>query len=187
MNDSQQQPRRGGISSSMITALAAGVVSLSALAVSIYEAYLMREQQAASVLPIIDFWAAYNPGESYSLNLANKGLGPAFMKHIEVLVDGDSHRNWISVTEAMTGSRVALNESALIGSVLAPGEVNTMLSIADAEDGTAVWRQADRIQLNVCYCSVFENCWTTSVTNLNTGSPTTQAIDACPQADNVIF
>ncbi len=171
----------------MITALAAGVVSISALAVSIYEAYLMREQQAASVLPIIDFWAAYNPDESYSLNLANKGLGPAFMRHIAVRVDGEEHKNWNSVTKAMTGRVIGHNESALIGSVLAPGEVSSMLSIGDSTASTEVWRKAQNVELSVCYCSVFGDCWTTTVSDLNTGSPSAVSTETCPSAEGVIF
>lgn len=180
-------PKSPRITSSMMTALAAGIVSLSALTVSIYEAYLMREQQAASVLPIIDFWAAYSTDHSYSLNLANKGLGPAFIKHITVDVDGAPARSWGEVTKFLTGRRVALSESALIGSVLAPGEAGEMLSINHEESGTLVWRNAGRVVLGVCYCSVFGNCWTTTVEDLNTGKPVTIEAKVCPSSDNTIF
>jgi hypothetical protein len=185
--EAQEKSSRPRITASMITALAAGIVSLSALSVSIYEAYLMREQQAASVLPIIDFWAAYNYGEGYSLNLANKGLGPAFIKHIGVDVDDSSSHTWNDVLVKMTGRQIAHNESALIGSVLAPGETGTMLAITGAEDGTEVWQQAQRVTLRVCYCSVFGDCWTTTVKELNTGKPRSEEITACASGDQVIF
>lgn len=171
----------------MITALAAGVVSLSALGVSIYEAYLMREQQAASVLPIIDFWAAFEPGSNYSLHLANKGLGPAFIKHINVLVDKEPMDNWYAVTKALTNRDIPHNESALIGSVLAPGETGNMLGIPGDPEGTEVWENAHRIDLVICYCSVFGNCWTTTISRLNTGTPNTVESSACPAGDDVIF
>lgn len=185
--EEQQPPPRQRITSSMITALAAGVVSLSALTVSIYEAYLMREQQAASVLPIIDFWAAFVPDDSYSLNLANKGLGPAFIKHINVLVDEKPLGNWHEVTQALTTRSIPHNESALIGSVLAPGETGTMLGITDDGDSTEIWENAHRIDLVICYCSVFGNCWTTTISQLNTGTPSTIETSVCPAGDDVIF
>ena len=171
----------------MITALAAGVVSLSALSVSIYEAYLMREQQAASVLPIIDFWAAYSTDHSYSLNLANKGLGPAFIKHITVSVDGNPAQTWGQAVKTLTDRWVALSESALIGSVLAPGEAGQMLAVKDGDSGTLIWSNAERVELAVCYCSVFSNCWTTTVTDLNVGKPITAETKMCPSDDELIF
>jgi hypothetical protein len=171
----------------MITALAAGIVSLSALTVSIYEAYLMREQQAASVLPIIDFWAAYSTDHSYSLNLANKGLGPAFVKHISVSVDDTPTRSWVEVVRELTGRQIPLSESALIGSVLAPGEAGAMVAVNHEDNGTLIWRNAGRVVLGVCYCSVFGNCWTTTIENLNTGKPTTVETAACPTEEDIIF
>lgn len=171
----------------MITAIAAGIVSLSALTVSIYEAYLMREQQAASVLPIIDFWSAYGPDAGYSLNLANKGLGPAFIKEISVTVDGKDHANWTAVTKAINGQSVPHGEAALIGSVLAPGEAGALITITDAESGTAIWREAMRMSMQVCYCSVFRNCWLTDIADLNTGTPRTIEIESCPESSSKNF
>lgn len=171
---------RGRISSSMITAIAAGIVSLSALGVSIYEAYLMREQQAASVLPIVDFWSAYDHRAGYSLNLANKGLGPAFVRDIEVSVDGTPLKHWTAVTKALTGELVPHAESAIIGSVLAPGDQVAMLAIDEPGIATTVWQSASRLAIKVCYCSVFEHCWFTIVSDVNTGTPENMKIDACP-------
>jgi hypothetical protein len=180
-NNKRESERKPRLSASMITAIAAGIVSLSALGVSIYEAYLMREQQAASVLPIIDFWSAYGPESGYSLNLANKGLGPAFIKDISVTVDGKEQNHWTAVTRAITGQPVPHGESALIGSVLAPGDAGALITIPDPERGTEIWRQAMRMSMQVCYCSVFKNCWLTDVADLNTGTPRTLEADACPE------
>jgi hypothetical protein len=91
------------------------------------------------------------------------------------------------VTKSLTGRRVALSESALIGSVLAPGEAGEMLSINHEDSGTLVWRNAGRVVLGVCYCSVFGNCWTTTVEDLNTGKPVTVEAKVCPSSDNTIF
>ena len=186
MNENEPS-RRPCITASMITALAAGVVSLSALTVSIYEAYLMRQQQAAAVLPIMDFWAAYESNDGYSLHLANKGLGPAFVKSIDVRVDGTSQEHWIAVMEALIGRPVAHSEAAIIGSVLSPGESGTLLAINDPDNGPEVWKNANRVALEVCYCSVFENCWNTTISNLNIGTPTSSEVSSCPSGDGVFF
>ena len=175
------------LTSSMITAIAAGIVSLSALSVSIYEAYLMREQQAASVLPIIDYWSSYESGGAYSMNLANKGLGPAYIKDIEISVDTEPKRNWTEVLRMLAAAPVAHAESAMIGSVMAQGEANALISIPDPDAATAIWREAERLSIRVCYCSVFKNCWETVVTNMNTGTPTTSEIDLCPVPGPTLF
>lgn len=184
MNEAEKGPRIGN---SMYAALAAGVVSVSALGVSIYEAWLMREQQAASVLPIVDFWTGYGGDHGYSVNVANKGLGPAFIRDIDVRVDGQEMENWTSVLVALVGQRVNHNESNLSGNVVAQGESGAMLSISDMDMATAVWHQGERVSMTLCFCSVFEECWQTDIANLNVATPRTERVQSCPSSPGSSF
>jgi len=76
------------------------IMSTSALFISVlslvgllYQSYLAREenkliqqQQSASVLPYLHQW--YSEYEDhYRLIIGNKGVGPAFIKHIEIVLD----------------------------------------------------------------------------------------------------
>lgn len=76
------------------------IMSTSALFISVlslvglmYQSYLAREenkliqmQQSASVLPYLHQW--YSEYEdNYRLIIGNKGVGPAFIKHVEITLD----------------------------------------------------------------------------------------------------
>ena len=72
------------------SALFISVISLIAL---LYQSYLAREenrliqkQQSASVLPYLNQWQS-NYDDEYKLIIGNKGVGPAFIKKVEILLD----------------------------------------------------------------------------------------------------
>lgn len=80
------------------------IMSSSALFISVlslvglmYQSYLAREenkliqmQQSASVLPYLHQW--YSEYEdNYRLIIGNKGVGPAFIKHVEITLDSTKH------------------------------------------------------------------------------------------------
>src|SRR5438046_1878347 len=65
-------------------ALIATFVGLCALCVSGYTAYVQRQQVRAAVWPILEFDSGNGP---IRFILANKGVGPAIIKHVIVRVD----------------------------------------------------------------------------------------------------
>jgi hypothetical protein len=69
------------------SALFISVISLMAL---LYQSHLAREenelirkQQSASVLPYLSHWYSYT-GDSFSIHIGNKGVGPAFLSDVNV-------------------------------------------------------------------------------------------------------
>jgi hypothetical protein len=72
------------------SALFISVISLIAL---LYQSYLAREenkliqkQQSASVLPYLNQWQSNYNGE-FKLIIGNKGVGPAFINKVEIVLD----------------------------------------------------------------------------------------------------
>ena len=72
------------------SALFISVISLTAL---LYQSYLAREenrlnqkQQSASVLPYLSQWNS-NSSESFKIVIGNKGVGPAFVKKVDIVFD----------------------------------------------------------------------------------------------------
>src|SRR5262249_33862636 len=81
-----------------VAAVIAAFVGLLALLVSGYTAYLQRQQVRAQVWPYLE------PGMSGSKReviLFNKGVGPAIIRSVQVLVDGKPQRNWSTVFAAL--------------------------------------------------------------------------------------
>src|SRR5689334_17738839 len=81
-----------------VSAVIAALIGLLALCVSGYTAYIQRQQVRAQVWPYLE------PGISGSkreLLLFNKGVGPAIIEGVQVLVDGKPQRNWNAVFRAL--------------------------------------------------------------------------------------
>ena len=85
-------------------AVIATLVGLCALCVSAYTAYVQRQQVRAAVWPILEFDSSNAPDIHFTL--ANKGVGPAIIRHVIVMVDGQPMRNW----------------KEALGRILGPGE-----------------------------------------------------------------
>ena len=78
-------------SASRYDAIVATFVGICALCVSGYTAYVQRQQVRAAVWPILEFDSSNGPIE---FALANKGVGPAIIRHVIVRVDNEPVRNW---------------------------------------------------------------------------------------------
>src|SRR5215210_6210753 len=86
-----------------IMAVSAVVVALASLTVALYEARTNREYQKVSVWPYVKQSNAWVPGEPYTRNIANLGVGPALVKSFQVSVDGTPRRDWAEVSRALNG------------------------------------------------------------------------------------
>src|ERR1700758_5502282 len=75
-------------------------IALLALCVAGYTAYMQRQQVRAAVWPILEFDNSNGP---IKLTLANKGVGPAIIKHVIVKVDDQPVKNWFEVLDKLLG------------------------------------------------------------------------------------
>ncbi len=67
----ESAPRKKGIQAEMVVAVSAVFIGVCALAVSLYETKLMREEQRASVLPIVELGRSYYTTEIAADIVAN--------------------------------------------------------------------------------------------------------------------
>jgi hypothetical protein len=142
--------------------MAAGVGAICAVAISLYQAALAREQQRASAWPYLYQSNSYVPGEPYTRQVENQGVGPARVRSFEVLVDGRPVRTWDAAVQALTGKA----DSGLVyssfgrGSVLPPGTTRTLLRLPPGNQARVFWEGAQtRLKTVICYCSIYEECW----------------------------
>jgi hypothetical protein len=82
-------------------AVIATLVGFCASCVSAYTAYVQRQQVRATVWPILEFDSSNSPDIHFTL--ANKGVGPAILRHVIVKVDGQPVRNWREAVEKILG------------------------------------------------------------------------------------
>jgi hypothetical protein len=124
---------------------------------------------------------------SLSFTVNNQGVGPARLRTLEVLVDG---KPVPSSTELMRhAARLRPQESfdrgdaytvPVGGRVLRAGEDITFLRWHHTEKADPVWRALDdarfgRIVMRACFCSVFDECWTS-----RSDQPDASPVDRCP-------
>ena len=175
-------------------AIIATLVGLCALGVSAYTAYVQRQQVRAAVWPILEFDSGNGP---IHFTLANKGVGPAIIRHVIVKVDGQPVRNWKEALGRILGpGEHLLSESDMRGHVLAAGESMTVFTPRDAENNplnfdksNPLWvkmnKERLRVSVEICYCSTLDECWTLRASGL-APSTTTEARH-CPTSSAISF
>ena len=186
-----QETRRA----SRYDAVIATLVGLCALCVSAYTAYVQRQQVRAAVWPILEFDSSNAPDIHFTL--ANKGVGPAIIRHVIVKVDGQPVRNWKEALGRILGPGEHLfSESDMSGHVFAAGESMTPLTPRDPENNplnfdksNPLWVKMNkdrlRVSVEICYCSTLEECWTLRASGL-TPSTTTET-RRCPTPSATSF
>jgi hypothetical protein len=159
------------IEAEMLVAVSAVFIGVCALVVSLYEASIMRAEQRSSVLPIIELGRSYfadstSPDAVLRLELhaENVGIGPAVIRDFEVTVDGEAHPTWGSAMQALLGrdETIEYGQSTINGRTL-PAERNVvMFSLRNTVLTRELLGEFERLDFEACFCSVFDECWTTS-------------------------
>ena len=137
--------------------------------VTTYQTKIMREQQRASAWPYVSLYHNNAHGGS-ELAVRNVGLGPALVRSVEVTVDGRPARTWGGMLHAVAGldSATPLTYSTITsdvgrGSVLLPGSEVENFRLVGPPDLVSKLEQAvrrDRVVRRLCYCSLYDECWT---------------------------
>ncbi|MDP2360282.1 MAG: hypothetical protein Q8O14_05965 [bacterium] len=165
--------RRPGLRPEMLVAVLAVVISLSTLAVYVYQSSLMKQQQQMSVWPYLVFGPSW--GEDYlRVTLVNKGIGPAIIQHIACSVDQQPLADLHGIMGLLPDSlRVPYRYSSLWpGQVVMVGESMDLLTV---EDPVAVRHllsrfQSEGIRFEICYASVYGETWTSFGTGVRAGA-----------------
>src|SRR5262245_15655863 len=166
-------------SSSQYETVIATFIALLAVCVAGYTAYMQRQQVRAAVWPILEFDSSNGP---IRFTLANKGVGPAIIKHVILKVDDQPVKNWAEVLERILGPGYHPGEeSDMSGRVFAAGEsINVFTPHDEAQNpipfdkSNALWAKLDkgrgRIKVEICYCSTLDECWTLRGGGMSSGT-----------------
>src|SRR5262245_63195256 len=77
-------------------------IAFLAVCVAGYTAYIQRQQVRAAVWPILEFDSSNAPDIHFTL--ANKGVGPALIRHVVVRVDDQPVKDWGEGLEKLIGT-----------------------------------------------------------------------------------
>jgi hypothetical protein len=187
----EERPMR---SATRYEAVIATLVGLLALCVSGYTAYMQRQQVRAAVWPLLQFNSSNAPDIHFTL--ANKGVGPAIIRHVVVKVDDKPVRNWHDALDILLGpGEHHGSESDMIGSVLSAGESMIVIAPFDSagkpftDRSNPEWEKMNKgrehVTVQICYCSALGECWTLHASG-GSGRSSTVA-GGCPTSSAVSF
>lgn len=166
-------PSRSRFEADTVTAISAVVIGVCALGVSLYQAAIMRQQQAlmveqsqmareqqrASVWPNVEVGTSY-PGDELRLLVLNTGIGPARVEAVRVTLDGAPVPQWSEVVAGLGGrAEPGYTHSAINGRVLPAGERLDALVLTESAVAASVQSALERVDVELCYCSVYDECW----------------------------
>lgn len=152
--------------------LSAVLLSLCGLFVSIYETRLIRQEQRASVWPRVSVTPSVSTeNDTVEIGVQNSGIGPARVRAARIEHEGERKTNWQDLLESVGQSGASRNFGLLNSRVLSPGEeeiVFTVVSDSNERSSRALPPLAREIlngdvDLVLCYCSVYDECWITTM------------------------
>jgi hypothetical protein len=166
------------------------IVSVSSLVVAIvHSRTLERMADANARLVEANSWPflSYNTanGRAISMSIVNDGIGPAKIEAVEVRWAGQARRDGVDFLKACCAftPRTADVEYELIaGRVVRAGQSVNVVSLPHTAADDKAWNLLDRarisreLSINVCYCSVFDQCWWEDIVRF---SLKPRAVDRC--------
>ena len=152
------------------SALVAICISGLALAVGVYQTRLMQTQARASVWPYVTSgfrYSMYGDNQGFELHLQNNGVGPAIVRSTQIKLDGKPVKHWDEVIAVLLdGNKDVPADAALSGlhGIVIPPSTNRETDvIAIRTNKTALakvlYEARDRLGVDICYCSVYDDCW----------------------------
>jgi len=155
--------------SDKIMAISATITAMVALVVALVE---IRNEQEFKKLAVEPYIELANAGTvdygAYAFLLINNGLGPAIIKGGSFTVDGAAMSSWSQAAEKVTGntepfagsySDVSLNRRVRAAETI---EVFKITPYSELAKSFHQVMSTDRIRFDVCYCSIYGDCWRTT-------------------------
>ena len=170
----EREATNNGMRFAQIGTASALAFSMLALVTSIYQTglmqsqtELMQKQSRASVWPYLSLGenSTNKRGEeAFTWRIDNNGVGPARIESVVVSVDGKPYTTWAKVYHALSPDLPFHGAQSSANGVVLPPSLNRETTIemfkpSDPALARATIEGKDRFQIQVCYCSVYDECW----------------------------
>ncbi len=163
----------------MIVGLSALLVSLVAVGVALYSAYIDRAYARASVWPRLEVGRAFN-SDVYAYLVTNNGTGPAVVKWAALTLKDKPQTHWEQYMASIAGDKklnadtIHYGQSHISTSVLPATKQIKVMSSDKPELIALLHKASSETELKLCYCSIYDECWITSWKQ-----PLPLAVDEC--------
>lgn len=161
----KKKSSKRAVSSEMMIAVFAIIISISTLIVYVYQSNLMKQQQKMSVWPHLTFGPSW--GADYlNVVLINRGIGPAIVEDVDIKFDGQPLEGVHQIIDMIPDSlKSTFNYSSISpGMVVMSGENIEMLRIREPDTVSYLMNAifSNRISIEICYKSVYGDMWVTN-------------------------
>ena len=159
----------------IIIAIAATIVSVCAMVTTVYQTYILRQQQHAAVWPRLQLAHGYfveSDEPFYRLFLLNNGIGPAIIRKVSINYQDSSFRNTASLAKfvaeqnGLPDTATYQNYSDLIPDMVIPQqEPQELLLIrhpAYVSSFVKATKGENSIQMTIQYESLYGETWEVS-------------------------
>jgi len=147
-----------------VTAVVAVLISCAAMYAAWEQARSARIQTEAQVWPrlvsYINMTTADGRTDSFQAMIANQGVGPAEVRAMRVMLDGEAITGFQQIFERMGEAPGAERSySYVAGRIFAPGESAAVISVQGADEVARLLEVIGSMQAELCYCSILNQCW----------------------------
>lgn len=165
--------------------MAAIVLSICGLFIALYEASIARRAERASVWPHIEVAASVR-GTRVGVWVRNTGVGPARIRAANVSHEGTVLPDWAALLRTLDidVGNITREFSLIGGRVLGVDSESEMIFAidvkAESSDPEATLRLAaplfdGSVDVVLCYCSVYDECWIARSSDIMTRSRISKA------------
>ena len=155
------------------------IIALCSLFLTIDQACLARNQQRLSVRPAIHLDFQFKEGSDAGIILSNRGLGPARIKSLTLTLDGKPQGSWTAVLRAINALPASgtVTFGRIPNDTVYPVGYEELLIKTDGASSASAFRKAfDRMRIEACYCSLYNECWLFALPDYST----TPQPNGCP-------
>ncbi|MCE5319170.1 MAG: hypothetical protein LLG04_17635 [Parachlamydia sp.] len=154
-----------------ITTIATVIIAITALGVSIWQGIETRKHNRLSVRPHLVFLTDFSPQDSeLGIYIKNNGVGPAYIKDVEISVNGkvipNSSCNWKSILNSLNIPDLApwmewlcFNEGASIKNDEVIGLLTVKRENITKEKFESLKKAISQIDIQIRYVSSYEDCF----------------------------
>jgi len=169
----------------------AGVfIAVVALYAALSESSAVRQQTAAAVWPFVQLSIEdSDSGDSadFTLSFTNAGVGPAKMRTMRLIVDGEPIRDWADAVSHLDGHLTEnVSRNFITNRVLSPDQKVDAFHTNDPQLArkfqTAMGDPENYIIF--CYCSIFDECW---LADSRKGLQDPEPAEECPDFGEAAF
>src|SRR5262245_47208138 len=141
-------------------ALAALVVAVCSLVVSTAELRAARMHERINAQPRL-MYTYFHDNDGAGWKFHNSGLGAARLRGFRMFVDGRPMRDFIDLGKAL-GLPLPVPfrfTNPMVGDRYAAGHENILYWVQPGPAAAALHEQWTRVNIQVCYCSLYGDCW----------------------------